>query len=218
MSKGITYFLVFAIGILACWYFMQGCDKPNEKLENTIKVLAAVNDSLFIKSQKVTRQNDSITIAKVIGDSLYEHKIDSQTHIISKLQGRFKATKDSIGTLYADLKTFYLNHDTVALAETYQRLSDQLQTANQQLFSIQIQRDSADNIRDAEISRLQGIIGQLQGEITELKGLLTECARNASELAKTGLKAAKRAKISALISKIGVGLSAILAVILLSHN
>lgn len=218
MSKSITYFLVFAIGIFACWYFMQGCDKPNEKLENTIKVLAAVNDSLFIKSQKITRQNDSITIAKIIGDSLYEHKIDSQKHVIFKWEARWQITKSKIGDLYDSLKILYLNHDTVALADTYQRLSDQLQTANQQLFAIQIQRDSADNIRDAEIARLQGIIGQLQGEITELKGLLTECTRNASELAKTGLKAAKRAKISALISKIGVGLSAVLAVILLSHN
>jgi hypothetical protein len=218
MRNGLLYFLVFAIGIFCCWYFMRGCDRPDEKTENTIKVLSAANDSFYISSQKLGRKYDSIIIAKVIGDSAYEHKIDSQSHVIAVLKGKFNVTKDSIGVLYRNLKTFYLDHDTVALAETYQRLSDQLQSANQQLFAIQIQRDSADNIRDAEITRLQGVISQLQAEIVELKQLLTACTSNASELAKTGLKAIKRAKISALISKIGVGLSAVLAVILLSNK
>lgn len=216
MSKVIPYFAVFTIGIICCWYFVRSCDKPDTGLLDTIKVLSAKNDSVAAVGQKVFHENDSLKIVKKRGDSIYEHKIDSQNHIIAVWQGRLKITKDSIGSLYADLKTFYLNHDTVALAETYHRLSDQLHDANQQLFNIQIARDSADNIRDAEITRLQGIISQLQAEISELKALLISCTANASELAKTGLKAAKKAKIAALIGKIGVGLSGILAILLLS--
>lgn len=218
MSKGLTYFAAFAIGILCCWFFMSKCNKPDEKLENTIKVLSAVNDSLYISSQKITRENDSITIAKIIGDSLYEHKIDSQKHVILRWEARWQITKDSIGVLYESLKTLYLDHDTAGLIEAYNELGDQLQAANHQLEAMRIARDSADNIRDAEITRLQGVIGQLQGEILELKGLLVASTNNASELAKTGLKAAKKAKINALISKLGIGLSALLAVILLSHK
>src|SRR5882672_5322389 len=141
MSKIIPYFAVFAIGIFCCWYFMRSCDKPDTGLIDTIKVLSAKNDSVAAVGQNIFYENDSLKIVKKRGDSIYEHRIDSQNHIIAVWQGRLKITKDSIGSLYTNLKTFYLNHDTVALAETYQRLSDQLHDANQQLFSVQIARD-----------------------------------------------------------------------------
>lgn len=213
-----TYLAVLAIGIFICWYFMRGCDKPDEGLVDSIKVLAAKNDSLVVGGEKVKHQNDSLKIAIKEGDSIYKHKLDSQSRIIAIWQGRFKVTKDSIGVLYGNLKKFYLNHDTIALAETYNRLAQELQDANQQLFAIQIARDSSDNIRDAEIARQRRNISELEDQIDELSRLLTACTNNASELAKTGAKAAKKAKISALISKIGIGISAVLALILISHN
>lgn len=218
MSKTIPYFIVFAIGILCCWYFMRGCDKADTGLVNTITALSAKNDSLAAKSKGVIRENDSLLIAKKAGDSIFVHKLDSQSHIIAIWQGRFKVTKDSIGVLYRSLKDLYLSHDTMALVEAYAELGDQLKDAQEQLNSLQSARDSSDLLRDMEISRLQGIIGKLQAEITELNGLLVACTSNASDLAKNGLKAAKKAKLAALISKVGIGLASIMAVLLLVHK
>lgn len=213
-----TYLVVFAIGILCSWYFMKGCDKADTGLIDTIKVLSAKNDSIAVAAKSISLHNDSITIAKKKGDSVYQHKLDSQSHIIAIWQGRFGITKDSIGVLYGKLRDLYLANDTVELASAYHELGYQLQDARTQLSALQSARDSADLIRDGEVSRLNGIIDQLQAEIKQLEGLLVDCTNNASALAKTGLKAARKAKIAALISKIGIGLSAVLAVILLSHK
>lgn len=213
-----TYLVVFAIGILCCWWFMRGCDKPDAGLIDSIKILSAKNDTIVLQNDALSKKNDSVILAKRRGDSLYSHKIDSQSRIIAIWEGRFKITKDSIGVLYDKLKELYVAHDTADLVEAYQQLGEQLQDAKTQLSALRVAKDSADNIREAEITRLQGVINQLQTEIIELKTLLVQCTSNASELAKTGLKAAKKAKIAGLISKLGVGLSALLAVLLLSHK
>lgn len=187
-------------------------------LTDSLKVEKALNDTLIIQTKQSLKKTDSIQQKKVIDSLSYTRKIDSQTRVIASLQGRLNVNKDSIKTLYANLKTFYLNHDTIALKETYERLSEQLTEANNMLFSIQIQRDSADNIRNAEIARLNGVINTLQGQIHELQSLLKLSTDNASNINKTAMKAIKRQKVATLLAKVGVGLSLVLGIILAVHH
>lgn len=220
MSKIFPYLLVLIMGVVLCLVLRNGCGKDSaiHKIQDSLNVERALNDTIKIALSASHKKFDS-TSHKNTADSIrYTYKIDSQSHIISVLQGKFKVTKDSLWASYTQLKVFYLNHDTAALAQTYQNLSSQLTDANNELFAIQIARDSADNIREAEITRLRGVVVTLQGQIAKLQDLLRQSTDNSSSLAKTAQKAIKKQKINALLAKVGTGIAAILGVILIAHH
>lgn len=218
MSKYIPYIVVLIIGAVICFLLMKGCRPGSsiDRIEDSLRIEKALNDSIKISAVIVKKSNDSILTVKTKGDSAYKHKIDSQAHIIAILKGQFKVTKDSIGTLYDQLKTFYLAHDTTDLYKTYSELRDQLTTANNELFAIQIARDSSDYIRNNEITRLNGIITTLQGQIKEYQSLLVQCTDNSAALAKNGQLAAKKAKAIKLWQGISAGLAAVIAILLIA--
>lgn len=219
MGKTVPYIAIFISGVVICWIFMNKCSNQQvNMLTDSLKVEKALNDTLIVQTKQSIKKTDSIQQKKVIDSLAYTRKIDSQTRVIVSLQGRLNVNKDSIKTLYGNLKTFYLDHDTVALKETYERLSEQLTAANNMLFAIQIQRDSADNTRNAEIARLNGVINTLQSQIHELQSLLKQSTDNASNINKTAMKAIKKQKVAALISKVGIGLSLVLGIILAAHH
>lgn len=219
MSSTIRYIVCVIAGVGICWIFMNRCtSQQTQSLIDSLKVEKALNDTLIVQTKQSIKKTDSIQQKKVVDSLVYTRKIDSQTRVIASLQGRLNVNKDSIKTLYANLKTFYLDHDTVALKETYERLSEQLTQANNMLFQVQLARDSADNLRNAEITRLNGVINTLQGQIHELQSLLKLSTDNASNINKTAMKALKKQKVAALISKVGIGLSLVLGIILVAHH
>lgn len=219
-SKTITYLSLFLAGVLLCFIFMQRCVKGNQidAIQDSLNRERALNDTLIVQSKVVFYQNDSLKQKKAVDSAIFVKKIDSQSRVIASLQGRLNIKKDSIRTLYDNLKTFYLNHDTVALQATYDNLSTQLTDANNLLFAIQLARDSADNIRIVEIARLNQVINTLQDQIKQLKELLVESTTNASNLNKTALKALRKQKVDALLAKVGTGIAAILGIILIAHH
>lgn len=199
------------------FFQFKSCNKSDttKAITDSIKTQLAVIDSLKKSAVAVSFDNEQTKLKYGADTIAYRHKIDSQSHVIAVLQGKFKVTKDSIGSLYANLKIFYLNHDTVSLAETYQNLATQLNDANNQLFAIQIARDSSDNIRDKEIQSAHEVIDDLQNQIVRLQSLLQACTVNADALGKTATKAAKKAKMAALLGKVGLGIAVILTALLL---
>lgn len=211
-----TIVLVFVIVVMGFFQF-KSCNKSDttKAITDSIKTQLAVIDSLKKSAVAVSFDNEQTKLKYGADTIAYRHKIDSQSHVIAVLQGKFKVTKDSIGSLYANLKIFYLNHDTVSLAETYQNLATQLNDANNQLFAIQIARDSSDNIRDKEIQSAHEVIDDLQNQIVRLQSLLQACTVNADALGKTATKAAKKAKMAALLGKVGLGIAVILTALLL---
>lgn len=220
MSKILPYLVVLLIGIAICFLWLKGCGKGSDIqiIQDSLNTFKKKNDTIVALTTVVSHKFDSIRV-KHTHDSLgYTHKIDSQSHIITVLQGQTKVTKDSVVILYKQLKEFYDNKDTVALLAAYTELRNQWGQLNQQLFNLQIARDSSDNIRTAEIERLNRVVASLEGQITQFKTLLAECTDNASNLAKAGNKAVKKAKLAALWGKIGTGLAGILAVLLIAHK
>lgn len=216
--KVISYIGIVAILLIACFFLFRGCQqgKALESIQDSLNVEKALNDTIKIKATKVAQANDSIVVKNTKDSTKYVSKIDSLTRIVQTLKGQFKITKDSIGTLYAQLKIDYLNNDSAALTDTYIRLYTQLTEANQQLFAISLNRDSVDQTNKNEITRLNGVINKLQVQIGDLQGLLVACTSNASNLAETGSKALKKARMNALFFKIGAVLAAIVSVLLLT--
>lgn len=220
MSSIAKYVAVFVAGGFLCWILFKGCGNGSvtQQLQDSLNRERALNDTLIVQSKVVFHQNDSLKQKKAFDSAIFVKKIDSQTHVIASLQGRLNIKKDSIRTLYDNLKTFYLNHDTVALQATYDNLSNQLTDANNLLFAIQLARDSADNIRTAEIARLNQVINSLQDQIKQLKELLVQSTANASDLGKTAQRALRKQKVNALLAKVGTGIAAILGIILIAHH
>lgn len=220
MSKILPYLAVLLIGIAVCFFWMKGCGKESDVqvIQDSLNTFKKKNDTIVALTTVVSHKFDSIRVRHTHDSLGYTHKIDSQSHIITVLRGQTKITKDSVVILYRQLKEFYDNKDTVALLAAYTELRNQWSQLNQQLFNLQIARDSSDNIRTAEIERLNGVITSLEGQIVEFKDLLIQCTDNASNLAATGNKALKKAKMASLWSKIGGGLAAILAVLLIAHK
>lgn len=218
MSKVSLYGLAVCIGALVMFFWMKGCGAASgvDKIQDSLNVEKALNDTIKTEAlfmmQEIKRGDEKNTRDSLI----FNHKIDSQSKVIAKLEGRFNVARDSIGALYANLKTFYLNHDTVDLYLTYSNLRDQLIQANQLIFSLQISRDSADYTRDQEIVRLNSTIVTLQNHIKSYVALLTECTNNSAALYKNGSLAAKKAKGGKLFAEIAAGILAIIALISLS--
>jgi hypothetical protein len=209
-------FILCAIAIIG--YALKGCNRDNaaiQKIQDSLNVEKALNDTIKIKASRIAYFNDSLTVKHTKDSVKYISKIDSLVKVVQTLKGQFKVTKDSIGTLYGQLKTFYYQHDTVALIATYNRLSSELTEANNQLFAIQLNRDSVDNVNVAEILRLNGLITTLQGQIKQYNDLLTDCTGNASKLAKNGEAALKRAKAGKLFGLLGTGIAALVALLVL---
>lgn len=215
--KIISYIGIVAILLIACFFFFRGCQqgKALQSIQDSLNIEKALNDTIKIKATKVAQANDSIVVKNTKDSTKYVSKIDSLTRIVQTLKGQFKVTKDSIGTLYVQLKTLYDAHDSIGLARTYYELRDQLNSANQLIFSIQISRDSADNVRNAEIARLNGLVIILQGQLTQYINLLTECTKNADSLSKSGNLAIKQARAGKLFAKIGAGLAALITALLI---
>lgn len=216
--KIISYIGIVAILLIACFFFFRGCQqgKALQSIQDSLNVEKALNDTIKIKATKAAQTNDSIVVKNTKDSTKYVSKIDSLTRIVQTLKGQFKVTKDSIGTLYAQLKIDYLNHDSAALTDTYVRLYTELTTANNQLFSLSLNRDSVDQTNKNEIARLNGVINMLQVHIGDLQGLLAACTSNASNLVDAGSKALKKARMNALFFKIGAVLAAIVSVLLLT--
>jgi len=215
--KIISIIGVVAILAVACFFLFRGCQqsKAVQSIQDSLNVERALNDTIKIEKAVIAKANDSIMVKSHSDSAKFVSKIDSLSKVVATLRGQFKVTKDSIGTLYSNLKTYYLGHDTVALYRTYSELQTQLTDANNMLFAIQLARDSSDNARDTEIVRLNGLIKTLEAQISELQALLVSCTANASNLAKTGDLAIKKAKASGLFAKIGMGIAALIAVLLL---
>lgn len=216
--KLISYISIGVIVLIACFLLFRGCKqgKALQSIQDSLNVEKALNDTIKIKTVKMAKITDSIAVKNTNDSVKYVFKIDSLTRVVQTLKGQFKVTKDSIGTLYGQLKIFYLNHDSVALLATYNRLYTELTEANNQIFAIQIGHDSIDNANGAEIVRLNGVVNKLQGQIGDLQGLLIACTSNASNLAATGSKAIKKARMNALFSKIGAVLAAIVTILLIT--
>ena len=217
MSKIWPYILVLLVGIIATFFLMGGCGKANsvQSLQDSIR--AEKNRNAYITDSNLKlKYAVYLTETQSHFDSItFQRKLDSQSKVIAGLQGKFKITKDSIMTLYTGLKTFYDNHDTVALFATYADLRDQLNLANNQLFAIQISRDSLDYSYKTEVGRLNGVIDTLQVQLKQFNDLLVECTTNAAALAKNGQKAVKRAKLNGLLSKVGIGVAGLLTILLI---
>lgn len=219
--KVISYIGIVAILLIACFFFFRGCQqgKALQSIQDSLNIEKALNDTIKIKATKAAQTNDSIVVKNTKDSTKYVYKIDSLTRIVQTLKGQFKVTKDSIGTLYDQLKVFYYQHDTVALAETYSRLYTELTEANNQLFAISLNRDSVDHANKDEISRLNGVIAILRMQIVEYVALLKDCTDNASKLASNGNLAIKKAKSAGLFSKIEAALAAIIiALLLVAHK
>jgi hypothetical protein len=210
MSILLKYLICAAIGAAIFFLCLKGCNKSSDdtkSLKTGLSVANHITDSLNILVSKVSHRNDSILIKSHQDSAKYSHKIDSQSRIIAILTGRFANTKDSISTLYDNLKVFYLNHDTASLRATYENLHQQLVDANNELFAIQIARDSADNIRNSEILRLNLVITQAQAALQDFKVAYTREVINSQSLGaelEKSIKQQKRAKVLGVIEKIGL--------------
>lgn len=218
MSKAYLYVLAFLLGGMVLFFWMKGCGPASgtDKIQDSLRIEQALNDTIAGNARFLLSYSQALETKNARDSLSYRKTIDSQARVIAVLQGKFRVTKDSIGTLYDQLKVFYDAHDTIALANAYAELRGQLDLANQLLFSIQIGRDSADNINTAEIARLNVLATALQSHIKAYEALLVECTTNASNLAKTGQKAVKKAKMDALFAKIGIGLAAIVTLLLIA--
>jgi hypothetical protein len=219
--KVISYIAIGLLIIIASFFLYRGCGqgKAVQAIQDSLNVERALNDSIKLQANRVAKSNDSILVKNSKDSVKYIFKIDSLTRIVQTLKGQFKVTKDSIGTLYGQLKTFYLNKDTIDLVNTYNQLYTQLTEANQQLFEISLTRDSVDHANAEEIARLNGVILVLRKQIVEYISLLRDCTANADSLAKNGNLAVKRAKSAGLFSKIEAALAAIvIALLLVAHK
>lgn len=216
MNKGYLYVTAFLVGALVMFFYMRGCASPPlHSLQDSLRLEKQLNDTIVIRSKALIAKYEWDAARDSIDRLAYQRIIDSQKRVINSLQGRFKSSKDSIFTLYGQLKTYYEAHDTLALFTSYRELRDELTIANNLLFSIQIQRDSLENASTSEIERLKGLITQLKGQINTLNDLLIQCTDNASSLAKNGNAAIKKARAANIWGRISTVLAAILGVILL---
>ena len=211
------YILLFLFGAAACFFLMRGCsgNSAYQSVKDSLNAEIKKEDSIKLKNAALSTQNAVVIALNQKNITTYQAKIDSQSRVIAILKGQFKVSKDSIGVLYANLKKFYDEHDTLALAQTYANLATQLNDANNLLFQVSLARDSADHIRNEEIERSHAVIDTLQSEITQFKGLLIECSNNNAALSSTAQKALKKSKINGLLAKFGSGIAALLAIILL---
>jgi|SRR5882762_2657911 len=220
IAKWVFGGIVILCAIFLVFYIFKGCGKGSsiQIIQDSLNSYKEKNDSIKGRATVIAKSNDSLITAKVIGDSLYKHKIDSQSHVISILKGQTKITKDSVVILYKQLKEFYDNKDTVALLAAYTELKNQWTELNQQNFNLQIAQDSIGNIKDAEIARLNVVIIELGKQIDQFKTLLTLSTDNASAQAKAANKAVKRAKLADLWAKLGTGIAGVLAFLLIAHK
>ena len=211
------YILLFIAGAASCFFLMRGCsgNSAYQSVKDSLNQEIRKEDSIKVKNAALSMQNAVVIALNQKNIITYQAKIDSQYRVIAILKGQFKVSKDSISVLYANLKKFYDEHDTVALAQAYTNLATQLNDANNLLFQISLARDSADHIRNDEITRSHAVIDTLQSEITQFKGLLIDCTNNNAALASTAQKALKKSKINSLVAKLGGGIAALLAIILL---
>lgn len=218
MSQIIKYICLFIAGGAICWLFLRGCagdEAKTKSLEDSLKIQQALTDTLIVKNQTITKQNDSVKKKQTADSVVFTQKIDSQTSVIAILKGKVKVGADSIGSLYSSLKRLYLTNDSVGLVLAYNELGQQLQGTKNELLSLQVAMDSADTLRSNEIDRLNGVISTLQSEINELKTLLKQSTDNSAQLAKNLNAALKMAKRNRLFAKLGTGLAVLLGAILL---
>lgn len=216
MNKGYLYVTAFLVGALVMFFYMKGCDSPPlHSLQDSLNREQNLNDTLKLENTKVIKKSDSMLFKNVKDSLSYRKIIDSQSRVIAVLQGKFKVSRDSIFSLYGQLKEYYEAKDTVALLRSYMELREELNEADGLLFTIQIARDSLQNTAQNEGGRLNGLIAQLKGQISTLNGLLIQCTDNASSLAKNGNTAIKKARAANMWGRISTVLAAILGVILL---
>jgi hypothetical protein len=212
MNKPLLYIIIGVIAVAAIFFLFKGCkaSKAQTKaLTDSLVYYRNVSDSNHKNVIIVTKFNDSV-VGKNHKDSIwYNQKINDQAHVIAVLNGRYSKIKDSIPNDYALLKKFYLDHDTTALYETYNRLNQELIDANNLLFSIQLARDSSDNIRVSEIERLNGVIKTTRQSLAAFK-LAYEDELNTTKGLSTALnksiKQQKRTLILGILQKVGYAL------------
>jgi hypothetical protein len=214
MKPIFKYLIIAIIGVLLYGMFFKGCNKRSmEDVERDLKIEKTLTDSIKAVQWQLLKTNDSLMLKNTYDSLSYLHINDSLKHVIGVLQSRFSVARDSIGTMYANLKKFYQEHDTVKLYDTYNRLQSELSQANQLLFSVQISRDSLENAKDSEISRLRVAIIDLQEQLVAFNKLLTQSTENQSKLAKTANEAINKAKRKSLLLKITGGIAFVLAAI-----
>jgi len=208
-SSVILGALLMALGFL----YIKQC-------KNSASYLKVVQDSLNIHKEitqkviddtlKLKKANDSLMEKNILDNNRYTKKIDSLSKIIRKTNERFQITKDSIGYLYGQLKTFYLNNDTDALKNTYIELKQKLDEANNQLFILQNDRDGVDFEKDSEILRQRGVIETLKSQLDSAFKLLgTQISNSKAEEAQIQklIDKNKKARFIKLLETIGAGIA-----------
>lgn len=214
--KPLVPWILVGVSLLSWLWAIKGChdgSKEASALQDSLNMHRSITDSLVKKVDGIVHVKDSLLVKRGQDSLAFIRQLDSAKKVIAVLKGNFSKTKDSIGILYAQLRSFYLANDTAGLIATYNNLQDKLYEANEQLTYLQAARDSGDRIRDTEITRLNGVIKYTSGMLVEFQDAFAAEVKNsqglANELEKILLKK-KRAKIWDILKDVGIGVGGIL--------
>lgn len=203
------------VAIALVIYCVNSCNKDAKAIQiaqDSLNIHKKITDSIKRDKDYLLSANEVLIITNHNDSARYARTNDSLKTVIAILKGKFSITKDSINTLYAQLKTFYLAGDTNSLKIAYLELRKELDEAGSQLFQIQIARDSADYAKDNEIDRLNGTIKTLQGQLDRaFVDLTTQIANSRAEenATKKLINRQKRAKLFNIFENIFAGIAGI---------
>jgi hypothetical protein len=221
MSTLGKYAAVFIVGALICFLFTWKCDRYSSQIQDltdSLKIEQQVNATIDKAREELVRQNNE-TFRKYQQDSAFRSKkIDSLQLINEKLKANFTSHRDTIVKLHFKLDSAFAANDTVGVWDYADSLNNALVRTDAALTQLQIGRDSLESEMRDRITGLQNTIKELQDQIIQFKELLTECTNNNAALYKTAQKAVKKAKLSTLLNKIGIGLAAVVAAVLIIHK
>jgi len=195
---------------------MRGCGKGGNPLQDSVNVYKKINDTLKAQTIVLSKANDSVINRWRKDTSTYRHRIDSLTRVTQTLKVSFLHTRDTIANLHNRLDSAFAANDTAGVWDIADSLNNELTKANNLLFAWQISRDSNDTTKDHQIDELNTIVVSLQEQIVQYKLLLKECTDNSANLSKTANSAIKKSKLNSLWGKIGTGLAAVLAILLIA--
>ena len=213
--KYLPYILCLVLGAAIVILCMKSCkgDSELKSLSDSLKIQILRADSIQSKAVKLGHTTDSVVIKNRVDSFRYITKIDSLNKVCARLKANFLATRDTISNLHNKLNDAFATSDTGKVYRIAHSLNNQLVIANNELFSWSVGRDSSDQAMKDEIVRLYNVIDTLKSQINQFKELLVTCTNNNAALSKTANSAIKKAKARGLVSKIGMGLAALLAAI-----
>lgn len=220
MSNILKYLAVFIGGGVLCFLLFRGCGKNSaiQTLQDSLNIEKVLNDTIIVKASGLSKSNDSLMAHYKKDTGIYRHKIDSLTKVTITLKKSFLHTADTIRNLHDRLDSAFAANDTAGVWDLADSLNNELTRASNLLFAWQISRDSSDYLRENEIDTLHVTLSSLQTQLIQIKTLLKDCTDNSTSLSKTASSAIKKSKINGLLSKVGIGLAAVLAVFLLANH